>query len=273
MPRPLPPPQPLPPWPSSAPPLRPSAVQRPLAPALRLQGVGHRYGGAAWVLKGFELEVPAGAFLTLLGPSGCGKSTVLRLLAGLEQAELGEVNTPREGLACVFQEATLMPWASVGDNIQLPLRLQGCPRPQAEAAARDALERVGLAACWAHFPDALSGGMKMRVSLARALATRPQVLLLDEPFAALDEITRQQLGRDLLRCWNELGFTTVFVTHNLFEAALLSERVVVMSGAPSHRQAVFDLPAHAQRNAAYRGSEAFARSCMSLEQALEQAHA
>jgi NitT/TauT family transport system ATP-binding protein len=256
-----------PPWPAQG------AVEQRPAPALRLQAVSHRYGHKPWVLQGFELEIPSGAFVTLLGPSGCGKSTVLRLLAGLESPEMGLLEAPREGVACVFQEATLMPWATVADNIQLPLRLQGCTGPQAEAQARAALERVGLPACWDRFPDELSGGMKMRVSLARALATRPQVLLLDEPFAALDEITRQQLGRDLLRCWSELGFTTVFVTHNLFEAALLSERVVVMTGAPGHRQTVFDLPAHSQRDAAYRGSAAFARSCLALEEALEQAHA
>ncbi len=197
------------------------------------------FDGGVEALRDVSLAVRPGEFVALLGPSGCGKSTVLRLAAGLESATSGEMRAPAlraatsgHDTAFVFQEATLMPWASVFDNVWLPLRLQGLRRATAAERVRHVLASVGLAEFENAYPAQLSGGMKMRASIARALVTQPRVLLMDEPFAALDDITRQKLNGDLLQWWAEHKLAALFVTHSVAEAVFLSQRVLVMGARP-----------------------------------------
>jgi NitT/TauT family transport system ATP-binding protein len=207
------------------------------APLLRLSAVGKTYRTGVAALDGIDLEIPERAFLSLLGPSGCGKSTLLRIVAGLAEPTTGSriwsAGASRPGdIAFVFQEPTLLPWATVADNIYLPLRLSGTARSKAAPRIAEAVAAVGLDGFAQAYPRELSGGMKMRVSIARALVTRPRLLLLDEPFAALDEITRLKLNEDLLRLWQGEGLTVVFVTHSVFESVFLSQLVAVMTRRP-----------------------------------------
>jgi NitT/TauT family transport system ATP-binding protein len=210
---------------------------------LAVSGVTRRFAGGTVALAGVSLHVDAGDFLVLLGPSGCGKSTLLRLIAGLDQPDEGRLDwrgqPPMAGqVGFVFQDATLMPWASALENVALPLRLRG--EAQALARAKAALGDVGLADFAGARPSALSGGMRMRVSIARALVARPRLLLMDEPFAALDDFTRNRLQDELLALTAEQGCTVVFVTHSLYEAAYLASRVVVMSARPGRIAAQFE---------------------------------
>jgi NitT/TauT family transport system ATP-binding protein len=204
---------------------------------LSLSSVSRRFGSVE-ALRGVSLEIGEADFVALLGPSGCGKSTLLRLIAGLDRPDEGRIEwqqgkAPAPGdIGFVFQDATLLPWASAADNVYLPLRLRGVTRADAAARVTEALERVGLAGFEDVLPRALSGGMRMRVSIARALVTRPRLLLMDEPFAALDEFTRHRLQDDLLALWQELRCTVVFVTHSIYEAAFLARRVVLMTPRP-----------------------------------------
>lgn len=211
---------------------------------ISLSGVAKRFANGVEALRDLSFTVAGKEFVSLLGPSGCGKSTALRIAAGLLHADVGRVEyaagTPEIGF--VFQEPTLMPWADALTNARLPLDLRHVPRGEAEARAADALARVGLKGFERAFPRELSGGMKMRVSIARALAARPQLLLLDEPFAALDEITRNVLGDDLLRLWREDGLTILFVTHSVSESSYLSQRVLVMTPRPGQVAADIALP-------------------------------
>jgi NitT/TauT family transport system ATP-binding protein len=199
--------------------------------------VGRRFGPVE-ALRDVSLVIADGDFVGLLGPSGCGKSTLLRLIAGLDHPDTGCLKwdadrQPTQGdIAFVFQDATLLPWASAADNVFLPLRLRGMARTQAMPLVHAALERVGLHGFADARPRQLSGGMRMRVSIARALVTRPRLLLMDEPFAALDEFTRHKLQEDLLSLWQELGCTVVFVTHSIYEAAFLARRIVLMTPRP-----------------------------------------
>ena len=216
---------------------------------LSLSQVGKRFAstqkeGGTQALDGLSFEIPPGQFVSLLGPSGCGKSTALRLAAGLLEPDAGVITYPggRPETAFVFQEPTLMPWADALTNARLPLDLKHVPRDEATNRAQQALARVGLGGFERAFPRELSGGMKMRVSLARALVARPKLLLLDEPFAALDEIARNALGDDLLRLWREDGLTVVFVTHSVGESSYLSQRVLVMTGRPGRIAADIALP-------------------------------
>ncbi len=242
-------------------------------PALALVRVDKRHPGGVVALQGVDLSVAPGEFVSLLGPSGCGKSTALRLLAGLEQPSAGQVL--HAGSAAdtgfVFQEPTLMPWARVADNVALPLRLLGRSDGEIAQAVGPALAAVGLADFARRYPRELSGGMKMRASIARALVTRPGTLLLDEPFAALDEITRFKLNQDLLTLWQRDRFTAVFVTHSVFEAVYLSQRIVVMSARPGRiaQEIVIDAPY--PRDDAYRASADYAAACVRVSQALQQA--
>jgi NitT/TauT family transport system ATP-binding protein len=204
---------------------------------LRIGSVGRRFGSVE-ALRDVSLAIADGDFVGLLGPSGCGKSTLLRLIAGLDQPDEGTLTwdagrqpTPGE-IGFVFQDATLLPWASTTDNVFLPLRLRGMARAQAMPMVDTALERVGLQGFAHARTRQLSGGMRMRVSIARALVTRPRLLLMDEPFAALDEFTRHKLQEDLLSLWQELGCTIVFVTHSIYEAAFLARRIVLMTPRP-----------------------------------------
>ena len=211
---------------------------------IRLQGVGKRFANGTEALRGLSFGVGTGEFVSLLGPSGCGKSTALRLVAGLLQPDSGRIDYPdgRPEIGFVFQEPTLMPWADALANTRLPLDLKRVPRAQANALAEAALARVGLKGFERAYPRELSGGMKMRVSIARALAATPKLLLLDEPFAALDEITRNALGDDLLRLWREDGLTVLFVTHSVSESSYLSQRVLVMTPRPGRVSADIALP-------------------------------
>jgi NitT/TauT family transport system ATP-binding protein len=216
---------------------------------LRLAGIGKIFRNGVIALDDIELELAEGAFLSLLGPSGCGKSTLLRIIAGLAEPSSGTrqwlAGAAKSGdIAFVFQEPTLLPWATVADNIFLPLRLAGERCGAAAPRIAQAIAAVGLDGFAAAYPRELSGGMKMRVSIARALVTRPRLLLLDEPFAALDEITRLKLNEDLLRLWQEHRWTVVFVTHSVFESVFLSQRVMVMSRRPGRvaAEVTIDIP-------------------------------
>ena len=205
---------------------------------LHIDAVARRFAGGVEALRDVSLTIGAGDFVALLGPSGCGKSTLLRLIAGLDQPDGGAL-TWREGHApgvgevgFVFQDATLLPWASAEDNVYLPLRLRRVARPRAMKDVQAAIALVGLTGFERARPAQLSGGMRMRVSIARALVTRPRLLLMDEPFAALDEFTRHRLQVDLLALWKNLGCTIVFVTHSIYEAAFLAQRIVLMTPRP-----------------------------------------
>ena len=205
---------------------------------LTISDLGRRFPGGVEALRDVSLRLEVGDFVALLGPSGCGKSTLLRLIAGLDHPNQGKLvwdeghePTPGE-VGFVFQDATLLPWASAEDNVFLPLRLRDVPRAKAIDDVRAALVRVGLAGFERARPGQLSGGMRMRVSIARALVTKPRVLLMDEPFAALDEFTRHKLQEDLLALWQSVGCTVVFVTHSIYEAAFLARRIVLMTPRP-----------------------------------------
>jgi NitT/TauT family transport system ATP-binding protein len=250
------------------------------APIVRLRGVGKTFGTGTRALDGLDLEVCAGEFLSLLGPSGCGKSTALRIIAGLSEPSQGSVTwsdatrTGGEGQAkdigFVFQEPTLMPWATVFGNVFLPLKLAGMDREAAAPRVTETLARVGLAEFAGAYPRELSGGMRMRVSIARALVTAPRVLLMDEPFAALDEITRFKLNDDLIGLWRELRMTVLFVTHSVFESVYLSQRVVVMTARPGSvsGELAIDAPA---RGPAFRTSAEYAGFCRLASEALARA--
>jgi NitT/TauT family transport system ATP-binding protein len=199
---------------------------------IALRGVGKRFSNGTQALRDLSFAVAPGEFASLLGPSGCGKSTALRITAGLLAPDAGSITRDTNDIGFVFQDPTLMPWADALANARLPLDLRHTPRGEANDRAVAALKRVGLGGFERAYPRELSGGMKMRVSLARALAARPKLLLLDEPFAALDEITRNALGDDLLRLWREDGLTVLFVTHSVSESSFLSSRVLVMSPRP-----------------------------------------
>jgi NitT/TauT family transport system ATP-binding protein len=223
-------------------------------------------------LDGLDLAVRRGEFLSLLGPSGCGKSTALRLMAGLGEPTAGTVQRPAGAkLGFVFQEPTLMPWRTVWGNVRLPLQMAGLSRGDAEPRVADALERVGLTSFARAYPRQLSGGMKMRVSIARAIATQPDLLLLDEPFAALDEITRGNLNDDLLRLWQGHGLTIVFVTHSVYESVYLSSRIVVMAPRPGRVVADIPLPPPTARTEEYRSAPSYVADCRTVSAALKSA--
>jgi NitT/TauT family transport system ATP-binding protein len=211
---------------------------------LTLRNVAKRFDNGTQALSGLDFKIDGGEFVSLLGPSGCGKSTALRLIAGLITPDSGEISWrgTQPELAFVFQEATLMPWADALTNARLPLDLKKVPRAEANTQAAAALARLGLKGFESAYPRELSGGMKMRVSIARALAARPKLLLMDEPFAALDEITRAALNDDLLTLAREDGITVIFVTHSVMESAYLSNRVLVMSARPGRVRSEIILP-------------------------------
>ncbi len=205
---------------------------------LTITNVGRRFPTGTEALREVSLRIDDGDFMALLGPSGCGKSTLLRLIAGLDQPDTGTLRwdagePPGPGdIGYVFQDATLLPWASAEDNVWLPLRLRGMTQNEARDDVAAVLNRVGLVGFEAMRPAQLSGGMRMRVSIARALVTKPRLLLMDEPFAALDEFTRHRLQEDLLTLWRDIGCTIVFVTHSIYEAAFLARGIVLMTPRP-----------------------------------------
>ena len=232
-----------------------------------LTGVKKIFRSGTVALDGVDLSVARGDFLGILGPSGCGKSTLLRIVAGLAEPSGGTLiglDALKGKVSFVFQEPTLMPWASVWDNVYLPLRLTGIGRHAAKERIDDLLHSVGLENFARSYPRELSGGMKMRVSIARALVTEPELLLLDEPFAALDEITRFKLNEDLLRLWQRHRWTVIFVTHSVYESAFLSSRVVVMGPRPGRIAAdvADDLPY--PRESALRTTDSYGALCRDL---------
>ena len=240
-----------------------------------LRGVGKRYATGTLALDGIDLTIRQGDFLALLGPSGCGKSTLLRILAGLTAPSAGTLDwasaDPLRDIGFVFQEPTLMPWASVLRNVTLPLELAGMNRREAEDRAAEWLARVELKGFERAYPRALSGGMKMRVSIARALVTRPRLLLLDEPFAALDEITRFRLNNDLLQLWQAERFTVVFVTHSVFESVFLARRIAVMAPRPGRIAQSLAIEAPEGHGEDFRTSADYAAQCRIVSQALHAA--
>ncbi|MGZ8363181.1 MAG: ABC transporter ATP-binding protein [Caulobacteraceae bacterium] len=244
------------------------------APLAQLREAGVAYGGAP-ALGPLSLSIAAGEIVALTGPSGCGKSTALRLLAGLEAPSSGAVTRQlaRGETGFVFQAPTLLPWASVLDNVALPLRLAGVASEAACERARETLALARLNGVERLKPAQLSGGMAMRAALARALVTRPRLLLLDEPFAALDELTRRALADDLHRIWAEQKPAMVFVTHNIEEAAYMAERVVVLSGKPGRAAAEIAVEAPLPRPPGVRTDPAFLRAVEAISSALVQREA
>lgn len=242
-------------------------------PLVQLSGVGKVFANGTQALANLDLAVGRHEFVSLLGPSGCGKSTALRLIAGLGRPSRGRIERPAvEGeVGFVFQEPTLLPWATVADNVWLPLRLSGRARRDCAGEVGEALELVGLAGFARAYPRELSGGMKMRVSIARALVTRPRLLLMDEPFAALDEINRFRLNDDLLRLWADGGWTVVFVTHSVYESVYLSTRVVVMAARPGRVAAEVPITAPYPREESFRTSPAYNGFCREVSAELHRA--
>jgi NitT/TauT family transport system ATP-binding protein len=254
-------------------------------PVVSLSGVGKRYANGTLAVQGVDLAIGQGDFVSLLGPSGCGKSTVLRMMAGLIAPTMGRIEMAAVGaerrdsaarggggdVGFVFQEPTLMPWSNALKNVMLPLRLSGINRGEATDRAAVALASVGLAGFEKSYPRALSGGMKMRVSIARALVTKPRLLLMDEPFAALDEITRHKLNNDLLTLWEAERFTAVFVTHSVFESVYLSRRIVVMAARPGRVVGDIEVNAPYPRGEVFRTSGDYAGHTRAVSEALHKA--
>ena len=242
-----------------------------MTPLVTLRGIDKVYSNGVQALKGLDLSIQEGEFLSLLGPSGCGKSTVLRLIAGLGDKSAGSIewSSLQHEIGFVFQDPTLMPWATVFDNIYLPLRVRGIKKSEAKPRIERAMEQVGLAGFGNAYPRELSGGMRMRVSIARALVAEPKILLMDEPFAALDEITRFKLNDDLLALWSSQRWTVVFVTHSVFESVYLSTRVVVMSARPGRISS--EVRVETAKHAGFRASAAYAEQCRTVSARLAEA--
>jgi NitT/TauT family transport system ATP-binding protein len=235
-----------------------------------------RFPTGVTAVENVSLAIAQGDFLALLGPSGCGKSTLLRMIAGLMESSAGRLDWQADvtgKIGFVFQEPTLMPWATALRNVALPLELAGTSRAEAERRARESLARVDLTGFEAAYPRQLSGGMRMRVSIARALVTQPRLLLMDEPFAALDEITRHRLNEDLLRLWQQERFTAIFVTHSTFESVFLAERIIVMSPRPGRITAELHIPAEDRATPEFRTSDIYAAHCRAVSHALSAAMA
>ncbi len=251
---------------------------------LTLEQVGKTYANGTIALQNFNLTVQPGTITSLVGPSGCGKSTVLRIVSGLGNLSTGQLvwgddydlrerqrNRPEHKLAYVFQEAALMPWATALDNVRLPLKLAGVSKRQTMELVSEAIAQVGLEGFERVYPRELSGGMKMRVSLARALVTKPNVLLMDEPFGALDEMTRGKLNQDLLTLQHQRQLTILFVTHSIYEAVYLGHRVVVMASKPGRVVAEIAIESPHPRDPDYRTSAQFNRYCRNVSHALSEA--
>ena len=246
------------------------------APLLTVQDASRQFSNGTVALQGVSLDIGMGEVVALLGPSGCGKSTLLRLIAGLDRPDGGAVawpgGPPAPGsIGYVFQDATLLPWATAAENVRLPLRLRGQPAGPSAPQVHAALDRVGLAGFGGARPRELSGGMRMRVSIARALVARPRLLLMDEPFAALDEFTRHALQEDLLDLQRQEGCSVVFVTHSIYEAAFLAHRVVLMSPRPGRIAGVLDAPP--LPDAGRRQDPAYAGFVAQITAAMAQARA
>ena len=252
-----------------------------MVPAVEVLSVEKTYPNGTHALQPVNLTVQEGEFVTLLGPSGCGKSTLLKMVAGLLEPSNGrlllwrkpveQIESTGHRLSFVFQEPTLMPWARVQSNVRLPLDLAGVPASEAGPRVRDALAMVGLDKFAGALPRELSGGMQMRVSIARGLVTQPTLLLMDEPFGALDEITRNKLDSDLLDLWSAKKLTVIFVTHSIYEAVYLSTRVVVMAARPGRLVEEVQIDEPYPRGPEFRVSTAFSRYAKQLQDSLLRA--
>ena len=246
-------------------------------PLIEMQSVGKQFNKGTIAVRDMSLTIREGEFVSLIGPSGCGKSTVLKMIAGLLSHSAGTIlvngHAPGAGghdIGYVFQDATLMPWATVFDNVYLPLRLRRVRRKNARVQIEQALASVDLLAFASAYPRELSGGMKMRVSIARALVMKPQLLLMDEPFAALDEMARFRLNNDVLALWESRGLTVIFVTHSVFESVYLSSRIVVMAARPGRPVSDIDLPGGYPRTEQYRTTAEYAECCRIVSRTLEE---
>jgi NitT/TauT family transport system ATP-binding protein len=249
-----------------------------IKPIVRLSEVDKVYGNGTVALRKLNLSVQPGEFVSLLGPSGCGKSTALRIVAGLGDHNAGRVDRPGDNedgaageIGFVFQDPHLMPWGSVFDNIYLPLKLAGKSLSASRDSVMSVIEMVGLQNFENSYPRELSGGMRMRVSIARALVTNPKLMLMDEPFAALDEITRNRLSNDLLRIWNQTSSTVMFVTHSVYESVFLSSRIVVMAARPGRIIGELSIDRPYPRDAEFRLSPDYAAYCRQVSALLNQA--
>ncbi len=244
-------------------------------PILRMQEVDKTFSGQVVALRRMSLQVNEGDFISLLGPSGCGKSTALRLIAGLMPPTLGRImwedGEGKDDIGVVFQEPTLMPWATVEKNVYLPFRLRGQSLRSVRDRIHEVLALVGLEKFGERYPRELSGGMKMRVSIARAIATNPRLILMDEPFAALDEITRQKLNDDLLALKASTGATVIFVTHSVFESVFLSDRILVMAARPGRVIEEIDVTAPYPRGLEWRTSPRYGEIARQTSDALNGA--
>ena len=244
-------------------------------PIIRMDRVSRRFGKTVLAVDNMSLSITEGEFVSFLGPSGCGKSTALKMIAGLLPVSAGTITiTPPKGkseqdLAFVFQEPTLMPWANVFENVYLPLRLAGVSRSDATPRVAAALIEVGLSRFAESYPRELSGGMKMRVSIARAMVTRPRILLMDEPFAALDEMTRSKLNNDVVGLAKQHGLAVIFVTHSVFEAVYLSSRVIVMAARPGRVAADMAMETPWPRTEDWRVSPAFSTEARRVSETLK----
>jgi NitT/TauT family transport system ATP-binding protein len=243
---------------------------------LTLKGVGKTFQNGTTAVEGLDLTINKREFLSLLGPSGCGKSTALRIIAGLTSMSSGTMDwadgKPKPGdISFVFQESTLMPWTSVWENVYLPLKLRGKSKDEAQPQVAEALKMVGLSQFVNSYPRELSGGMKMRASIARALVTRPRVMLMDEPFAALDEMTRIKLNNDLQALWKEHGWTVVFVTHSVYESVYISNRIVVMAARPGRIIGDQKIAAPYPRDEIFRTSAPYNEFCREVSSTLHSA--
>jgi NitT/TauT family transport system ATP-binding protein len=239
-------------------------------PDITLKNVTKAYANGTVALQNLNLTIQKSEFVSLVGASGCGKSTVLRIIAGLGTPSSGnvEINLKQRMLSFVFQDAALMPWTNVNENIYLPLKLAGVSKKDAFVLIKQAIAKVGLEGFENNYPRQLSGGMKMRVSIARALVQKPDILLMDEPFGALDEITRSKLNSELLDLWHQLHWTVVFVTHNIYEAVYLSNRVLVMGSSPGRVVADIDIDAPYPRSEAFRTSIEYNKYCRQISRYL-----
>ncbi|AOY78908.1 MULTISPECIES: ABC transporter ATP-binding protein [Moorena] len=243
-------------------------------PAISLTHVNKTFDNGTVALKDLNLNINKSEFISLVGPSGCGKSTLLRIIAGLSTMSSGNIEwsdrAHQKEIAFVFQEAALMPWATVMGNVRLPLKLARVSKKVADNAIKEALQLVGLESFARSYPRQLSGGMKMRVSIARALVTSPKVLLMDEPFGALDDITRTKLNLELLDLWSKKHWTVVFVTHNIYEAVYLSNRVVVMAARPGRVVADITIDEPSPRNEQFRTSLVYTKYCQKVAEQLSK---
>mgnify|MGYP001476117374 CR=1 FL=1 len=241
-------------------------------PLLDFRNVAMQFPNGTVALSGVDLTVKRGEFVTVVGPSGCGKSTLLRIASGLEKASEGTANLATKRIGYVFQDATLLPWRTVQANVELLAELNGQPKKKRAEKARAAIDLVGLAGFEQNLPKELSGGMKMRTSLARSFTLDPELFLFDEPFGALDEITRERLGDELLRIFVEQQFAALFITHSVAEAVYLSTRVVVMSGRPGRIVDTFEVPFENPRDPDLRFTPEFAALCGQVSHALREGH-